>query len=87
MADNSKIEVVQEFELTDDENDDGFEYANVDEDDLSDDDDSEDFQTALRTLEKSSAAGPGARQGGGGGGDGSSGGGDFKVRNYDPHLA
>lgn len=52
--DNSAIEVVQEFELTDDEQDDDFEYKSVGEEDLSDDDDSEDFQTARQTLEKSS---------------------------------
>lgn len=50
--DNNTIEVVQEFELTDDENDDDddFEYKSVGEEDLSDDDDDEDFLTARRTL-------------------------------------
>lgn len=46
------IEVVQEYEITDDENDDdGFEYKSVGESDFSDDDDSEDFLTAKRTLD------------------------------------
>ena len=84
VDDNSKIEVVQEFELTDDEHDDDdFEYKSVGESDLSDDDDSEDFQTARRTLENAALKkkGRGPR---GGSGDGDAGeanaGGDFEVK-------
>lgn len=56
--DENAIEVVQEFEITDSEDDDGsdIDYKSVGEEDLSDDDDSEDFTTARRTLEAAASS-------------------------------
>ena len=51
MEDDS-VEVVDNYELTDDDSDDdGIDYASVRSSDLSDDDDDEDFNTAQRSLD------------------------------------
>merc|ERR1719327_2576391 len=52
MMEDDSVEVVDNYELTDDDSDDdGIDYASVRSSDLSEDDDDEDFNTAQRSLE------------------------------------